>query len=110
MTKDEKFKMFQRKAAFISRLKEALTNPPPFGSNLTDLRYEVYEGPAASDPSIIYNEEFIILVFPGAECPICSNGNSDSANLRIVANHLHGGMYDDVRFYEQIKSKMTQIL
>lgn len=110
MTQNERMVMYQNKEAFIQRLNLALTDPAPKGSNLINLRYEVYAGQTQSDPSRTYYEEFVVLVFPSVECPICTNGNSDTANLRIVANAINGGAYEDVRFYEQIKSTMERII
>ena len=110
MTRDERMVMYRNKEAFIQRLNLALTDPAPKGSNLIDLRYEVWSGQAKSDPSKTYYEEFVVLVFPAVECPICTNGNSDTANLRVVAGAINGGAYEDVRFYEQIKSTMERII
>jgi hypothetical protein len=105
MDNNEKLTMYRRKADFIKRLDAALTKPAPQGSVLTGIRYELYEV-FAQEVSKTFYEEFIILEFEGGgTCAICANGNSDCANLRVVANNINGGNYEDEYFYNRIKEK-----
>ena len=95
--------MYRRKAMFIARLASALTNPPPQGCSIKGIRYELYEEQAVNKT---FYEEFIILEFEGdGECAVCVNSNSDSANLRVIANNINGGNYEDEYFYNRIKAK-----
>jgi hypothetical protein len=103
----QKLEMYRRKAKFIARLASALTNPPPQGSSLKGIRYELYEEQAVNKT---FYEEFIILEYEGdVECAVCVNSNSDSANLRVIASNINNGDYTDEYFYNRIKAKAKQV-
>lgn len=112
MNYSEKIEMYKEKSRFIKRLNSALTNPQPKGFTASDIRYEVYTvevKDAEENPHPLFQEWIIITFDGGAISPISVGGNSNSANLRVISENIHGGYYSEERTYETVSTTWKQI-
>ena len=100
MTLEEKLEMYKNKKTFINDISKAFENKPS-KTSVTSVDYEVYRKDIAEDR--IYFAEYIIVNFFGGGKSVRNvNGNSNSANFRVVGELIDGGYYDEVRNYETI--------
>ena len=101
MTDMEKFRMFQEKNSFIRKLNLVLTTPKPKGMSVEGVEYEVWK---REIEGVMRYQEIIVLTFQGGGIlPISANGNSNSANFRVIAENINGGDYSFTPTYMKIK-------
>ena len=107
MTNTEKLKMYQEKNKLIKKLDLVLTTPTPRGMTVSGVDYEVWK--LELEDSIRYQEILVISFKGGGKLPICVTGNSNSANLRVLAENIDGGDYSFVPMYSRIKETWTLV-
>lgn len=103
MTIAEKIEMYRSKRTFIKNISMAF-EAKPSKTTVTSVDYEVYRKEINED--ITYFAEYIIVNFiGGAKSVRTVNGNSNSANFRVIGELIDGGYYDEVRDYETIEDR-----
>lgn len=104
MNETEKILMYKEKKGFIKALSDAFKTYKPHGSTITGLRYEVYR---VSERSFV--EWFIVEFYGGGELPMPVTGNSNLANLEVLAHNCYGGDYSYVPMYLQTKEHYEEV-
>lgn len=100
MTITEKIEMYKEKKAFIENISKAFETSPR-GSSVESIDYEVYRRDI--DEEVTYFAEYLIVTFFGGGKSVrIANGNSNTANFRVLGTLIDGGYYDEVRDYETI--------
>ena len=107
MTNTEKLNMFQEKNSFIKKLDLILTTPVPKGMTVEGVEYEVYQ--KEIDDILRYQEVIVITFQGGGILPLSVTGNSNSANLQVIADHINGGEYGFVPAYMRIKELWERV-
>ena len=103
MTITEKIEMYKNKRNFIKDISKAFETKPS-KTTVTSVDYEVYKKEINED-TIYFAEYVIVNFFGGAKSVRTVNGNSNSANFRVIGELLDGGYYDEVRDYETIEDR-----
>ena len=98
MTREEKIKMYQDKKKFIENLNEVFQLEPKCGS-VEGVTYEVYTKDLG-EGRVDFREWAIVHFSGGGRSPILINGNSNTANFKVIGGLLNGGYYSEVRDYE----------
>ena len=99
MTLEEKIKMYQEKKQFIENLNEVFSIEPGCAS-VEGVSYEVYRK-VFSDRLSETREWVIVYYHGGGKAMKLVSGNSNAANMVVIASMLQGGCYDQVRMYEE---------
>lgn len=100
MTVEEKIKMYKGKKAFIDNISKAF-EAKPSSSTVTSVEYEVYRKDM-EDGRVFFEEYLIVNFFGGGKSVRVANGNSNTANFRVLGTLIEGGYYDEVRTYETL--------
>lgn len=109
MTFEEKIEMYRGKKQFIENLNEVFQMEPKCGS-VEGVTYEVYIKDHG-EGRIEYREWVIVHFVGGGCCPRLVNGNSNTANFRVIGEMLNGGYYSEVIDYEtQTERGLTALL
>lgn len=103
MTKQEKIAMYSEKRAFVKGLSKVFETGVA-GSSVESIDYEVYEKEIARDENIYRSVvEFVIVRFFGGGKSVKSvNGNSNTANFKVIGTIIDGGYYDENRRYDSM--------
>ena len=104
MNETEKLPMYKEKKGFIKALSDVFKTYKPSGSTITGLRYEVYKGRDNT-----FAEWLIIEFYGGGELPMPVLGNSNLANLEVIAHNCYGGDYSYVPVYLQTKEQYEEV-
>ena len=97
MTINEKIEMYKEKKGFIEKLSEVFTEYRPKGSTVAKIEYKVFYKAISKDSSF---QEWIIVTYNGgAFSPLNVNGNSNTANYKVIGNVLNSGDYELVDVY-----------
>lgn len=107
MTEMEKFRMYQEKNAFIRKLDLVLTTPTPKGLTVEQIDYELYKKEA--EATTWYQEVIVFTYKGGGTLPVSVNGNSNLANLKVIAQYAAGGDYSFKSAYETLKESWTLV-
>lgn len=100
MTINEKLEMYRGKKAFIDELNKAFETRPA-GSSVSSVEYEVYRLDLEND--VTYFAEYLVVTFFGGSKAVrVANGNSNTANFRVLGTLVDGGYYDEVGTYENL--------
>lgn len=115
MTITEKIEMYKNKRNFIKDISKAFENKPS-KTTVTSVDYEVYRkdlrlAEEVNERTVYFAEYIIVNFFGGAKSVRTVNGNSNSANFRVIGELIDGGYYDEVRDYETILDRgFTQVV
>lgn len=100
MTKAEKIKMYRGKKAFIDNISKAFEIRPS-GSTVASVEYEVYSK-VISEEVTHFTEYLIVNFFGGGKSVRVANGNSNTANFRVLGTLVEGGYYDEIPYYNAL--------
>lgn len=101
MTFEEKLSMWREKRKFIQGISN-IFQTTKHNSTVESVSYEVYE--KQFEERTGYGEWVVIHFTGGAIIPIFVTGNSNTANFRIIGEHLNGGYYSEVETYKALFS------
>lgn len=108
MTEKEKLEMYREKESFIKKLDLILTTPTPRGMSVTDVEYELYK--KENENGTTWFQEILVITFRGGgQLPVSIDGNSNSANLLVLAQNINGGDYGFKPTYEAIKETWQKV-
>lgn len=99
MNTADKLNMYKEKKGFIAAISQMLKSYKPKGLTISKIEYEVYKTPFGS-----YMEWIVVTYYGGGYTAKLTNGNSNTANFRVIAGVLDGGDYSEVHYYEEIKA------
>lgn len=102
MTINEKLEMYRGKKAFIDSVNKAFETRPA-GSSVASVEYEVYRLDLKDDVTY-FTEYLVVTFFGGSKAVRVANGNSNTANFRVLGTLVDGGYYDEVGTYESLTS------
>lgn len=101
--KKELSKELKEKVAFMEEINKAMQT---INTNVENVRLDVFEVPAYSNPNITYFEEYLVVTFKGGaiSCRNCA-ANSNMANLEEFTKLMFGGYYSEVEYYKLLKGR-----
>lgn len=98
MTFEERVEMYKNKKAFIKAISKAFETT--FNKSTVDhIDYEVYQRDLGNG-STHYAEFLIVWFYGGGKSVAFANGNSNTANFKVLGNLVGGGYYEDNFDYE----------
>lgn len=100
MTIAEKIEMYKGKRDFVKNISKAFEAKPSV-STVTSVDYEVYKKEINAD-NTYFIEYIIVNFFGGSKAVKIANGNSCTANLRVIGFLVDGDYYEEVRDYETL--------
>lgn len=100
LSNSELIEMYRKKKAFINHLSKAFENVPT-ESTVVSIDYELYK--KETDTGDIKYLEYLVVTFVGgAKSVVIANGNSATANFRVLGKLLNGGYYDECESYNRL--------
>lgn len=106
MTTAEKIEMYKNKKEFIERISKVFEQPS--GTGVESVNYEVY---LIEKLGIEHFYEYVIVNFEGGAKSVRNvNGNSNSANFRVIGSLLDGGYYEENFTYESLSEKGFELV
>ena len=101
MTTVERIEMYKEKKQFIENLNEVFCIEPGCAS-VEGASYEVYQKDLTGmfEGITEYREWVVVHYHGGGKAMKLVSGNSNAANMVVIASMLQGGSYDQVQMYE----------
>ena len=96
--------MYKEKKGFISALSETIKNYKPKGLTVENISYEIYKTPQGC-----IREWIVVTYYGGNFTAKLTNGNSNSANFKVIAKILDGGDYSEVPYYLETKEASEEV-
>lgn len=103
LTLEQRMHMYKGKKLFIDHISKVFEDEY-LKSNVEKVDYEVYSK-LSPDGHDTWYTEFVVVTFVGGGKSVRNiNGNSNNANFREIGKLIDGGYYDEIPYYEQVRT------
>jgi hypothetical protein len=103
MTIEEKLRMYREKRQFVYELSMSFVKVPR-GHSVADVNYEVFFKDC-EQYGVDITEWITVTYFGGGQAHKCVYGNSNAANLEVLASMVHGGCYEQNHIYDSLTER-----